>query len=140
MSSFDAVVKSLKENKDTTDSGFSRLEKAITGTDSKSQIEEKAKQDANNTKREQSYFANIGDELELVNKNLIDGFKGLTTPSGALGGLMGLIAAPIFFIKGFLGGLADAFKALGIDFKKLKIVDMVTKFVKTTLPNFFKNR
>ena len=139
MSSFDAVVKSLKENKDTTDAGFTRLETAITGTDSKSQLEEKAKQEANEKKKEQSYFANIGDELELVNKNLIDGFKGLTTPSGALGGLMGLIAAPIFFIKGFLGGLADAFKALGIDFKKLKIVDMVTKFVKTTLPNFFRN-
>ena len=139
MADFGDVVKGLKDNKDTTDAGFTRLEKAIAGTDSKSQLEEKEKLEANEKKKQGRYFANIGDELELVNKNLVDGFKGLTTPSGALGGLMGLIAAPIFFIKGFLGGLTDAFKALGIDFKKLKIVQIVSKFVKTTLPNFFRN-
>ena len=99
MADFGDVVKGLKDNKDTTDAGFTRLEKAIAGTDSKSQLEEKGKLEANQKKKELSYFAGIRSELEEANQNLVDGFKGLTTPSGALGGLMGLIAAPRFFIK-----------------------------------------
>lgn len=143
MADFIDVVKGLKENKETTDAGFSRLEKAIGGTDSKSQIEEKAKQDANTTKKEQGYFANIGNELDLVNKNLVDGFKSLVTPSGALGGIMALIAAPIFFIKGFLTGLLDSFKALNKVFgggKGIRAVRLARVFFKRTLPNFFSGK
>ena len=137
MADFIDVVKGLKENKETTDAGFSRLEKAIGGTDSKSQIEEKAKQDANTTKKEQGYFANIGNELDLVNKNLVDGFKSLVTPSGALGGIMALIAAPIFFIKGFLTGLLDSFKALGKLFPSNRLLKNFKVFFGRTLPRFF---
>jgi len=137
MADFGDVVKGLKDNKDTTDAGFTRLEKAIAGTDSKSQLEEKGKLEANQKKKELSYFAGIRSELEEANQNLVDGFKGLTTPSGALGGLMGLIAAPIFFIKGFLTGLLDSFKALGKLFPSNRLVKNFKVFFNRTLPRFF---
>ena len=139
MADFKDVVQSLKQNKESQDAGFSRLEAAVKGTDPKSIQEENAKKEASNVKKEQGYFANIADELSEVNKNLLDGFKDLKSPSGALGGLLGLIAAPIFFIKGFLKGLGDAFKVLGVDFKKMKLVKTIGTFFKTTIPNFFKN-
>jgi len=137
MADFIDVVKGLKDNKTAADDGFSRLESAITGNDSKSQLEEKAKNDAIGKKKELSYFANIGNELDLVNKNLVDGFKSLVTPSGALGGIMALIAAPIFFIKGFLTGLLDSFKALGKLFPSNRLLKNFKVFFGRTLPRFF---
>jgi len=143
--SFSDVVKSLKDNKVSQDDGFNRLEAAVKGTDPKSIQEENAKKEASTKNKELNYFANIGNELDEVNKNLKEGFKSLVTPSGALGGIMALIAAPIFFIKGFLTGLLDSFKALGKLFKNTKLVQTIEKFFKgkgsitTYFQNLFKN-
>ena len=135
--SFSDVVKSLKDNKVSQDDGFKRVEAAVKGTDPKSIQEENAKKEASTKNKELNYFANIGNELDEVNKNLKEGFKSLVTPSGALGGIMALIAAPIFFIKGFLTGLLDSFKALGKLFPSNRIVKNFKVFFNRTLPRFF---
>ena len=137
MADFKDVVKSLKDNKTAQDDGFNRLEAAVKGTDPKSIQEETAKKEASTKNKELNYFADIGEELKTANKNLVDGFKSLVTPSGALGGIMALIAAPIFFIKGFLTGLLDSFKALGKLFPSNRIVKNFKVFFNRTLPRFF---
>ena len=91
MADFKDVVQSLKQNKESQDAGFSRLEAAVKGTDPKSIQEETAKKEASTKNKELNYFADIGEELKTANKNLVDGFKSLVTPSGALGGIMALI-------------------------------------------------
>ena len=145
MADFKDVVKSLKDNKTSQDDGFNRLEAAVKGTAPKSIQEENAKKEASTKNKELNYFADIGQELKTANKNLVEGFKSLVTPSGALGGIMALIAAPIFFIKGFLTGLLDSFKALGKLFKNTKLVQTIEKFFKgkgsitTYFQNLFKN-
>ena len=138
MADFIDVVKSLKDNKTAADDGFSRLEKAISGTDSNSQLEEKAKQDLNAKKKEQGYFAKIGDEVSELNKNFLDSIKTFKSPAGALGGLLGLLVSPITLISGFLIGLADSFKALGKILVKTKLGSFLFVFINETLPNFFK--
>ena len=135
--SFSDVVKSLKDNKVSQDDGFKRVEAAVKGTDPKSIQEENAKKEASTKNKELNYFADIGQELKTANKNLVEGFKSLVTPSGALGGIMALIAAPIFFIKGFLTGLLDSFKALGKLFPSNRIVKNFKVFFNRTLPRFF---
>ena len=138
MADFIDVVKGLKDNKTAADDGFSRLEKAISGTDSNSQLEEKAKQDLNAKKKEQGYFAKIGDEVSELNKNFLDSIKTFKSPAGALGGLLGLLVSPITLISGFLIGLADSFKALGKILVKTKLGSFLFVFINETLPNFFK--
>lgn len=137
MADFKDVVKSLKDNKTSQDDGFNRLEAAVKGTDPKSIQEENAKKEASTKNKELNYFADIGQELKTANKNLKEGFASLVTPSGALGGIMALIAAPIFFIKGFLTGLLDSFKALGKLFPSNRLVKNFKVFFNRTLPRFF---
>ena len=145
MADFIDVIKQLGENKKSQDAGFNRVEQAVISGEkgglSPAQAESAQKKTDSETKKSQGYFANIGTELSYVNKNLISGFKSLLTPSGALGGLMALIAAPIFFIKGFLTGLLDSFKALNKLFgggKGMRPVRLARVFFNRTLPNFFK--
>ena len=113
MADFIDVVKGLKDNKKAADDGFSRLEAAIRDDDAPSIIAENEKKAAINTKKEQTYFKIIGDEVSELNKNFLGMTGAMKSPAGILGGIAGLLLSPVLIIGGFLQGLGEQFKALG---------------------------
>ena len=129
MADFKDVVKSLKDNKTAQDDGFNRLEAAVKGTDPKSIQEEQKKTQDINTKKEQGYFARIGDEVANLNENFKGFASSLKSPEGVLAGLFSIIPATIALIVGFFGGIILEFKQLtGLFLKDAKWVKSIKGF------------
>ena len=138
MADFIDVVKGLKDNKKAADDGFSRLEAAIRDDDAPSIIAENEKKAAINTKKEQTYFKIIGDEVSELNKNFLGMTGAMKSPAGILGGIAGLLLSPVLIIGGFLQGLGEQFKALGKLVLKGKLFKNIGDFFRIQLPDLFK--
>ena len=102
MSSFQEVVKGLKENKLSQDAGFNRLAAALGEDSPKSILEEQQKKEESDKNKEQGFFSSIAEGIGTSNSLLKDGFKNmLDSKGGFLGGVLQLLGAPFLLLGAF---------------------------------------
>ena len=109
MADFQDVVKSLKNNKESQDAGFKRVEDAVlSGTrENKGAVEETKKKEKSARKKELTLFGEIASGIKAMNKTLMDGLKKLGEKGlGGLGMIAALVAGPFIMLAAFFKQIA----------------------------------
>ena len=135
LGSIDLTLKSIKDIQENIEDGTEDLNKAIVQKpDNSADI---SRQNLNAETKDDGVQKSTNSFNEFLEKMTdMFGKKRVEGALGGIGGFLGLLLSPIFFVKGFFRGFGESLKMLGLESVKQSFITKAGKFF-TNIKNFF---